>query len=376
MIISFITCLFLSAFTVNADPGNPYIGRDVYRFPDYVSAATAGALAITNGTISQNALKVANTPNFLWIDRVAKIPEFEKALARASIALGRVHVFSVPLSAPVVQIVLYNIPGRDCASLTPSTGDFEATVEGVEAYKEKFIDVIVGIAKKYPTIPVVVILEPRSLVSLITSLSIARCANAASDYKSSITYALSALSTSSTITTYIDISSTQILTWPANIAPAAKLLNQLYQAAGYPASVRGFATNVGWYNYLEASPGDPYPNSTELVYVQTLTKAIRSSTSVSPIPAHAIINQARSGYGGISDTCNLRMAGVGPRPVVDVSDIVDAIVWTERIGVSDGSSFDDKARCGGSDSYTPSPPAGAWFQTYFEWLVRRANPEL
>ncbi|KAF9043122.1 glycoside hydrolase family 6 protein [Panaeolus papilionaceus] len=362
LLSALIPCLFVSVF---ADPGNPYTGRSVYRFPDYVLEATKGALAITNSALSAKALKVADIPNFLWLDSVNKIPAFEKALAAAA---------STPSTAqgpPIVQIVLFNLPGRDCASLNAIPGDFNLDSAGVQGYKARFVDVIVGVAKKYPTVPVVAVIEPRSLSSLVVSLSVAKCAASSSVYTTSITYALQQLDTVS-IVTYIDGGNASVLGWPANLSPAASLFAKVYQAAGFPKSLRGVATNIGAYNRLESysiDPVDSNPNSSELKYIQTLSTALASKS----FPPHFIVDQSRSGNGGKGLTCNLKTAAIGLRPSTTTPDAaIDAIVWANRVGESDGV---EAGRTSG-DSFPYSPAAGEWFQAYFESLVQRANPSL
>lgn len=67
------------------------------------------------------------------------------------------------------------------------------------------------------------------------------------------------------------------------------------------------------------------------------------------------------------------------RPTADTGDSYeDAFVWVKPGGESDGTSDSSATRydahCGLSDSWTPAPEAGSWFEAYFEQLLKNANP--
>lgn len=46
----------------------------VYLNPEYAAEVAAAVSNITDATIAAKAAKVANIPNFFWIDVVAKVP--------------------------------------------------------------------------------------------------------------------------------------------------------------------------------------------------------------------------------------------------------------------------------------------------------------
>ncbi|GFF47354.1 probable 1,4-beta-D-glucan cellobiohydrolase C [Aspergillus udagawae] len=100
--------------------------------------------------------------------------------------------------------------------------------------------------------------------------------------------------------------------------------------------------------------------------------------------AHFIVDTGRNGKqptGQLAwgDWCNVIGTGFGARPTTDTGDeLVDAFVWVkpggESHGTSDTSAKRYDAHCGLEDALRPAPEAGTWFQTYFEQLLRSANP--
>jgi cellulose 1,4-beta-cellobiosidase len=80
-------------------------------------------------------------------------------------------------------------------------------------------------------------------------MGLAKCSNAASTYKTLVSYAISKLQQSN-VFLYLDAGHAGWLGWPANITPAAQLFGQILSGAGSGAKVRGLATNVANYNAL------------------------------------------------------------------------------------------------------------------------------
>lgn len=83
-----------------------------------------------------------------------------------------------------------------------------------------------------------------------------------------------------------------------------------------------------------ASPGSSHSFiSTYSQPHQTLSTALASKS----FPPHFIVDQSRSGNGGKGLTCNLKTAAIGLRPSTTTPDAaIDAIVWANRVGESDG----------------------------------------
>lgn len=186
----------------------------------------------------------------------------------------------------LVQIVVYDLPDRDCAALA-SNGEFSIANDGLNKYKN-YIDQIVAQIKRmfflhsvvfpnanfgfseFPTVPVVAVIEPDSLANLVTNLNVQKCANAQDAYKQGITYAIQQLDAVG-VTMYLDAGHAGWLGWPANLSPAAQLFTQIYTGAGSPKNVRGLATNVANYNALVAASPDPITqgnsNYDEMLYI-------------------------------------------------------------------------------------------------------------
>ncbi|GLB34786.1 putative glycosyl hydrolase family 6 [Lyophyllum shimeji] len=356
--------------------GNPYTGYQIYLTPYYADEVQTAAGLITDATQKAKALKVAQIPTFTWFDVIAKVPTLGTYLADAS-AKGKASGQKY-----LVQIVVYDLPDRDCAALA-SNGEFSIANDGLNKYKG-YIDQLVAQIKQYPDVRVVAVIEPDSLANLVTNLNVAKCANAQSAYKAGVTYAMQQLN-SVGVYMYLDAGHAGWLGWPANLSPAAQLFIQLYKDAGSPQFVRGLATNVANYNALSASSPDPItqgnPNYDEIHYINALAPSLTSGG----FPAHFIVDQGRSGVQNIrqqwGDWCNVNGAGFGTRPTLSTgSSLIDAIVWVKPGGECDGTSNTSSPRydahCGLSDAMPNAPEAGTWFQAYFAALVKNANPAL
>ncbi|KAF5357750.1 hypothetical protein D9756_001447 [Leucocoprinus leucothites] len=356
--------------------GNPYTGYTVWLNPSYADEVNAAAANITDSTTKAKALKVAQIPTFFWLDVVAKVPTLGTYLADAQSKQQSSG------NKQLVQIVVYDLPDRDCAALA-SNGEFSIANGGLAKYKD-YIDQIVAQIKKFPDVRVVAVVEPDSLANLVTNLSVQKCSGAQSAYKEGVTYAMQQLS-SVGVYMYLDAGHAGWLGWSANLAPAAQLFGQLYSGAGKPQFVRGLATNVANYNALNAASPDPITqgnsNYDEMHYINALAPALSSSG----FPAHFIVDQGRSGVQNIrqqwGDWCNVKGAGFGTHPTTNTgSSLIDSIVWVKPGGECDGTSDSSSPRfdshCSLSDAAQPAPEAGTWFQNYFVSLVQNANPAL
>jgi cellulose 1,4-beta-cellobiosidase len=344
--------------------------------PVYAAEVQAAAALITDPTQKSNALSVANIPTFIWFDQVAKVPDLGTYLAAAQTlqnSSGQKYI---------VQIVVYDLPDRDCAAAA-SNGEFTIANNGQADYFN-YIDQIVAQIKLYPNVRVVAVIEPDSLANLVTNLSVAECAAAQTTYLACVTYAMQQLNTVG-VYMYLDAGHAGWLGWPANLSPAANLFASLYKGAGSPQFVRGLATNVANYNAISVTTPDPItqgnPNYDELLYITALAPMLTSQN----FPAHFIIDQGRSGVQDIrsawGDWCNVKGAGFGIRPTTStVSSLIDSVVWVKPGGECDGTSNSSAPRydyhCSLSDADQPSPQAGTWFQEYFATLVANAVPPL
>jgi cellulose 1,4-beta-cellobiosidase len=336
--------------------------------PYYVAEVNAAIAIQTSTTMQTKSAEVAKVPNFTWFDTAAKVPTLSTYMQSAA-----------AMSNTLVQIVIYDLPTRDCHALA-SNGEFTIANNGVADY-EAYIDNISSIVSANPSVRVVAVVEPDSLANLVTNLSDPKCQAAEQAYLTCITYVLATL-TQCNIWLYLDAGHAGWLGWTSNLQPAATLFAQVYNSAK-PNRVRGLATDVANYNALVATTPDPItagdPNYDELLYVEALAPLLTSAG----FPASFIIDQGRSGVQDIrnawGDWCNIKGAGFGLRPTTSTpSSLIDAIVWVKPGGECDGTSNSSAPRydstCSLSDALQPSPQAGAWFEAYFEMLVTNANP--
>uniref|UniRef100_A0A0W0EWB2 Glucanase n=1 Tax=Moniliophthora roreri TaxID=221103 RepID=A0A0W0EWB2_MONRR len=356
------TCTKINEFYSQCLPstptdGNPYEGYTVYANPYYTEKIDAAAAQIADFELKTKALKVKGIPTFIWLDNFAKLESLEGYLRDAT-AKGKAEGKKY-----LIQLVVYNLPERDC-SAKASSG--ELNIENGE----------------YPDVRVVAIIEPDSLGNLVTNLSVEKCKKAEPVYKISVQYAMRQLNTAG-VYMYLDAAHAGWLGWPDKIPPAAKLFQELWEGAGSPKYVRGVVTNVSNYNAFRATTPGPItgnnPNYDEVHYAEALAEALP------PFPAHFLVDQGRSGQQNLrtawGEWCNVKGAGLGTRPTTDTgSEVVDSIVWVKTPGESDGTSDSSSDRfdenCVAATSHVPAPEAGAWFQEYFENLVRNANPPL
>lgn len=355
--------------------GNPFTGFEVFLSPVYAAEVAAAVANITDPTLAAQAAAVANIPTFIWLDQVAKVPSLGTYLADAS-AMGAATGKNF-----LVQIVVYDLPDRDCAA-DASNGEFTIADNGQADYFN-YIDQIVAQIKQFPDVRVVAVIEPDSLANLVTNLDVAECSAAETTYLACVTYAMQQLSTVG-VFQYLDAGHAGWLGWPANLEPAAQLFTSLYANAGSPSGVRGLATNVANYNALVAATPDPItagdPNFDEMLYIEALAPLLGTE-----FPAHFIVDQSRSGVQDIrvawGDWCNVDGAGFGTQPTTNTgSSLIDSIVWVKPGGESDGTSDPSQPRfdphCALSDATPNAPQAGDWFQAFFETLVEKANPPI
>ncbi|KAF2004393.1 glycoside hydrolase family 6 protein [Amniculicola lignicola CBS 123094] len=349
--------------------GNPFTAKSQVANKDYSEKVKAAAAQMSTNQAA--ALKVADVPTFLWIDRIAAIELIEPNLK------------DIPCDK-LAAFVIYDLPGRDCAAKA-SNGELPAG--DLATYKSKYIDPIVAIFKKYPNTGIVLVIEPDSLPNLVTNKDLQTCKDSADGYKKGVAYAFKSLNLPN-IAMYVDAGHGGWLGWNDNLKPGAQMLASVYKDAGSPKQVRGFATNVAGWNSWDLSPGE-FSKKTdaqwnkaqnEKQYVDLFSPALKTAG----FPAQAIVDTGRNGVTGLREEwgnwCNVKGAGFGRRPTSSTSHtLTDAFVWVKPGGESDGTSDESADRydsfCGKTESFKPAPEAGQWNQQYFEELVANANPK-
>lgn len=124
-----------SPLTSTSVAGNPYTGASVYLSPYYFTEVEEAAAKISDSTLKAKATSVANITTFIWLDVVAKVPTLETYLKEAE------------ASNQLLQIVVYDLPDRDCAALA-SNGEFSVADDGVTKYKDYIDQIAAAIASK------------------------------------------------------------------------------------------------------------------------------------------------------------------------------------------------------------------------------------
>ncbi|GIH28267.1 glucanase [Acrocarpospora phusangensis] len=378
-----------TAFTVNGVPcggtspaeprvDNPFAGATGYVNPDWSAkvAAEAGGAAI------------ANTSTAVWLDRVASITggsggHNTKGL-REHLDLAVRQDAANGAQALTFQVVIYNLPNRDCQELT-TRGDFQVTQNGLNLYKTDYIDVIAGILAEpaYRGLRIVTIVEPNSLPNLITNLDSIRCQQAyqSGAYVQGVAYALGKLHAIPNVYNYLDAGNHGWLGGETTFAPASRLYaSTAGGAVGGRATVHGFVANTAGYAALT----EPHFTSATVVNGRSVRESawvggdfyVDESSYVRDLRQRLIldgfatgigmlIDTSRNGWGGPArptapststdvDTfvdesrvdrrihennwCNQSGAGLGERPRATPAAGVDAYVWIKPPGESDGLS--------------------------------------
>ena len=371
---------------IGPHPTDPFPGTKPYLNPDYVSEVNAQATA--DGSAAE--ARVANNETAIWLDSKAAIvggtttnqgvtttrTGLQQQLTNAAAA----GTASTP---SLVEIVVYDLPGRDCAALA-SNGEIPATNAGLTDYETNYINPISSILAQFATsnIRVVAIIEPDSLPNVVTNQSKPACATATPFYESGTTYALNKLHAISNVYNYMDIAHSAWLGWPNNMSGTPAVYNTVVKntTAGY-ASMDGFISDTANYtptqeplltnptlqingqNVDSATFYQFNPTFDELTYDTAMYNTLVAAGF--PSSKKFLIDTSRNGWGPThpttitsasdvntyvadnkidarpfrGDWCNQNNAGIGARPTdqpFGSSSPILAFVWIKPPGESDG----------------------------------------
>ncbi|MFJ4948352.1 glycoside hydrolase family 6 protein [Streptomyces sp. NPDC088760] len=354
---------------------NPYAGAKVYVNPEWSAKAAA----------EPGGSRISNQPTGVWLDRIAAINGVGGGMGlRAHLDEALKQKGS---SEEVVQLVIYDLPGRDCAALA-SNGELGPTE--IDKYKTQFIDPIAAILSdpKYASLRIVNTIEIDSLPNLVTNTGSRATATpncdtmlANGNYVKGVGYALAKLGAIPNVYNYLDAGHHGWLGWDDNFAPAANLFKQAATSEGATVDdVQGFITNTANYSALKENNftindtvnGTSVRQSKwvdwnryvdELSFAQAFRNQLVSVGFNSSIGM--LIDTSRNGWGGtarptgpgartsvdtyvdggrydrrihIGNWCNQAGAGLGERPQASPAAGIDAYVWMKPPGESDGSS--------------------------------------
>ncbi|MBA3827255.1 MAG: glycoside hydrolase family 6 protein, partial [Ktedonobacterales bacterium] len=296
---------------------NPYVGAKGYINPDWAAEVRAGATA-TGGTLGAKEALVANYSTAVWLDSMAAISG-TNGYPRSLVGHLDAAVAQSTGGQPVViQIVIYDLPGRDCAALA-SNGEIPNTAAGLSTYEHSYIDPIAAAINqaKYSNLRVVAIIEPDSLPNLVTNLGIAGCATANSNgnYVQGVQYALNKLHAISNVYSYIDIGHDGWLGWSSNFNPSVTLIaNTVKGTTAGVNSIDGFISDTANYTPVteplmtanQTVGGNPVRSETPFyqwnVYIDEQTYDIdwRNAMISAGFPSTIgmLIDTSRDGWGG------------------------------------------------------------------------------
>jgi cellulose 1,4-beta-cellobiosidase len=356
---------------------NPYAGASgVYVDPVWSAHAAA----------EPGGEQVAGQPTFVWLDSIASVAgadgrpglrdHLDGALRQAA---GRPGF--------VVQIVLHDLPGRDCAH--PSRQG-ELGPDELARYESEYVDPIAAVlgSPRYAALRVVAVVEPGSLLDLVTDMANAPyqdppCPTVQKNgaYVDGIGYALARLGSVPNVYSYLDAGQHAALGYTQESGRYVQLLQQAATASGSTfGDVQGVIADTGNYFVLH----EPYftvhdvVNGTSVVqsrwvdwnaYVDELPYVgdLRSRLVAAGFPSGigALVDTSRNGWGGparptgpgpatsvdayvdgsrtdrrlyVTNWCNQEGAGLGERPAAAPAPGIDAYVWARPPGESDGAS--------------------------------------
>ncbi|MEU3447381.1 glycoside hydrolase family 6 protein [Streptomyces thermolilacinus] len=354
---------------------NPYAGAKVYVNPEW----SAKAAAEPGGT------RISNQPTGVWLDRTAAINGVKGGMGlRDHLDEALRQKGSGELA---IQLVIYNLPGRDCAALA-SNGELGPTE--IDRYKTEYIDPIARILAdpKYAGLRIVTTVEIDSLPNLVTNVSPRPTATpncdvmkANGNYVKGVGYALAKLGAVKNVYNYVDAGHHGWLGWDDNFGASAQIFKQAATAEGSTvANVHGFIVNTANYSALKEDHftindtvnGQSVRTSKwiswnryvdELSYAQAM-RAELVRIGFDP-KLGMLIDTSRNGWGGaarpsgpgattsvdsyvdggrydrrfdLGNWCNQAGAGLGERPRANPEPGIDAYVWMKPPGESDGSS--------------------------------------
>ncbi|WP_437754948.1 glycoside hydrolase family 6 protein [Sorangium sp. So ce1389] len=365
---------------IAAPAGNPFDGAELFVDPGYVAKVESSIAKTTDAALVEQMRKVQKISTAFWLDRIAAVDQLS---AHLDAALELQNQICKPVTS---VIVVYDLPNRDCFA-EASNGELRVENGGVERYRNEFIAPIKAIFAAHPNQRIVAIIEPDSLPNLATNLGKKDCTpETEKAYREEVAHAISELNMPH-VYQYIDAAHSGWLGWPDNQTKGAQIFSDVIKAAGNPAGVRGFATNVANYTQLsystESYDQQSNPCYGEYDYVDAMATAL---AGVGLGDKHFIIDTSRNGRGNIRADwgywCNNIGAGMGERPRANPGGAtrLDAFYWVKPPGDSDGTADKNAERydlfCGYENADQRAPEAGAWFHEYFVECVKNANPPL
>ncbi|GAA1816140.1 glycoside hydrolase family 6 protein [Luedemannella flava] len=416
---------------------NPYAGAIGYRNPDF-AARVAGSAATRTGDVAAAMTRVGQQPTGVWLPTIASVAglrtHLNQALAQQA-AAGQPVVVTVVLdnlpNRDCNEWVLHgelSVSNNGLARYRTEYVDAIAAVLRDPAYAGLRVATIIEPA----ALGTIALGWNRTAACAEVSAGMV--------YHDGIRYALNALAPIANVWNYLDASHSVALGYESNLGPAVSTFASLAAStnAGL-ASIDGLAINTAGYSpVVEPFLTDARATVTGSLIVQSswadwnyvldeedYVAVLHAAMVRAGFPATIgiVIDTSRNGWGGTSrptavststdlntyvnqsrvdrriyrsNWCNQVGAGIGERPRANPMAHVDAYIWAWEPGASDGAAppAAGQPRPEGADpmcdpSWAPpmgslrlngstygAPGEGAWFDAYFETLVRNAYPVL
>jgi cellulose 1,4-beta-cellobiosidase len=288
---------------------NPYANAVNYLNPDYTAEVqTAIAAQPAGSTLAKQMAVAATYPTAVWLDHIGAIngstPTASSSISRLGLQ-GHINAALQQQADPtinpsgqpiVVELVIYDLPDRDCAALA-SNGELSIaggdtiinsqgtpvtlTGTGLQEYENDYITPIANILQMEagnPNIRFVLVVEDDSLPNMITNVgqspnpAIQNCVNANAGvsaapslngvYVQAIQFALNTFHQLPNVYNYLDVGHHGWLGWSNNEQPAVDFMTAVAKGTtGGLASVDGFITNTA--NYGPTT--EPFMTSNEMI---------------------------------------------------------------------------------------------------------------
>ncbi|MDX8398422.1 MAG: glycoside hydrolase family 6 protein [Mariprofundaceae bacterium] len=377
---------------------NPYMGAKQYINHDYSQEIEYSIQHASSPALAAKMRRVQAMPTAIWLDRIGAIEGGKNNNLRLSLQEHLIQALDqqrdgVPV---LVELVLYNLPNRDCSALS-SNGTLDFKTGGLATYKEMYINVIAKILEqpRFSSLRVVIILEPDSLPNMVTNLWHETCKFVYENhvYEQGIVYAIERLSRHVNHYIYMDIGHSGWLGWPESlrnsVAYFTKIVDSIDSDKGR-AVIDGFVSNISGSTPTEEAllhnsdqlidgrvikSADFYgwnPLFDEKSYIESLYQAFVAA-GFSP-HIKFLIDTSRNGWGGAGrpqkqssastvneyvdqsrfdrrfhrgNWCNPSGAGLGERPKAQPygeGHPIAAFTWIKPPGESDGSSNSRQAK--------------------------------
>jgi len=318
---------------------NPWLGEFGIGATDPTWTAQVDAFAqgikTQNSKMSAAATLAEQMPVGIWLDSKAAVNGTGGAMgltAHLDAAVTQ-QTTNNPSNLPlVVNLVVYDIPGRDCSAnasngeevLAIPPADTSGNAAVLTDYETKYIDIIANKLSdsKYWNLRFALFVEPDSLPNAVTNTVenpwgttaaiAARCSTAKPYYEQGIAYALKKFHAIPNAYTFLDASNSAWLSW--HPADAATEFQTVALAAGGYATVDGFVSNVSNYSpYYEqllygptkftlsqiegAAPYYGQPDLDEYSFQTDLRSAL--ITAHFPSTIGFVTDTSRNGWGGL-----------------------------------------------------------------------------